>query len=67
MKSEECVDLAKGIVQEQPDWFKDGENTNLVSKVHDKLGLPVLADSAVADDGTRYIAGVAGDCKFAQY
>ena len=77
MKSEECVDLAKGIVQEQPHWFKDGENTNLVSKVLEdtvpaemayyKLGLPVLADSAVADDNTRYITGVAGDCKFIQY
>ena len=73
MPSTDCLALAKDIVQEKPNWFKEGVGTNLELEElsvglpsemdYYKLGLPVLANS-VASDGSRVIAGVAGDCKF---
>ena len=75
MTPDQCKGLAKAIVDEKPDWFKDGKTAILVSEMVDfvpagemsyyKLALPVSADSEVdPDDDSRYITGVAGDCKF---
>lgn len=63
----QCQELARAIVQENPDLFKD---SNLVYEEHDiaestynKLGLPVFEDNT-APDGFGAVTGVAGDCKF---
>ena len=75
MMPEDCFNLASKIVEEKPDWFKDGKDTTLAREEHEvaesgkgmayyKLGLPVLAGSDAATDGSRFVSGVAGDCKF---
>ena len=75
MTPEECFNLALNIVKEKPYWFKDGKDTTLDLEDHMvaesgegmayyKLGLPVLADSNIAANGSRFVSGVAGDCKF---
>ena len=75
MMPEDCLILASNVVKEKPDWFKDGKDTTLDLEEHEvavpgermayyKLGLPVLADRDVAPDGSRFVSGVAGDCKF---
>ena len=74
MTPDKCFNLASKIVEEMPDWFKDGKDTTLDLEDHViaesgegmayyKLGLPVLADN-FASDGSRFVTGVAGDCKF---
>ena len=71
MTSQQCLDLATEIVKEQSDWFKDGADTKLnpeklaveVADTYYALALPVSADS-VEPEGSRFIEGLAGGCKF---